>query len=452
MSGRASAQDEQRSAVPSRETRSQQAAQQASEVAQQQAPFLEGTVTYEQVLADPDNVDLNLRYAKSQVARGDLLAASATLERILMVHPDLAQVRLFYGLVLFRLDSLQEAERELAAIRHEPMPADVRQQVEEALAQIAHRRRRTVFTSTTTIGWGYDRNRNAAPSSKNVLIADVMTPVEGPSRRRHDTSFLLIQRFDVVHDLGMQAGHQLLGSFTYFDGEQTRVNDLDLQAFSFEGGAALKTPRVLLTPLAVVEHVKLSNETYLRTQGGRVKLNRTLTSRLEVEGKTDWLREDFSGISENTAAFERKGSRVTVEGGANYALVPTMLVGGSIAYDRKDAKTVYYTYDGLTFAGSHTWILPKSQFIINALEFELDGYKGADTTISTRTRHDELFRYRITYGLPVSLLIPFELADPITNNLTATATFEQLRSLSTITNYTYSNSKYGLMVTKKIEF
>jgi Flp pilus assembly protein TadD len=69
-------------------------------------------VTYADVLRDPDNIELNLRFARTRVNEGNVRGAAATLERILLIDPDLAQVRLFYGVVLYRLENLDEAEKE----------------------------------------------------------------------------------------------------------------------------------------------------------------------------------------------------------------------------------------------------------------------------------------------------------------------------------------------------
>ncbi|MBI5883660.1 MAG: hypothetical protein HZB91_11220 [Elusimicrobia bacterium] len=80
--GRQTAEPEQRKQVvsevdqASEETRKRQLGQAGSEV------------TYEQVMADPDNIELNYRYALSRVGRGDLRAAASTLERILLVKSD----------------------------------------------------------------------------------------------------------------------------------------------------------------------------------------------------------------------------------------------------------------------------------------------------------------------------------------------------------------------------
>ena len=73
------------------------------------------------MLADPDNLELQSAVCPHQVAQGNVRGAAATLERILLIDPDLAQVRLFYAVVLFRLGNIDEAEQEfrrVTAARH----------------------------------------------------------------------------------------------------------------------------------------------------------------------------------------------------------------------------------------------------------------------------------------------------------------------------------------------
>ena len=50
---------------------------------------------------------------RAQIRRGDVRGAGATLERILLMRPDLPRIRLLYAIVLYRLDNLDEA----AAVR-----------------------------------------------------------------------------------------------------------------------------------------------------------------------------------------------------------------------------------------------------------------------------------------------------------------------------------------------
>ncbi|MBI4597822.1 MAG: tetratricopeptide repeat protein [Candidatus Omnitrophica bacterium] len=454
LSGPSVPAQETESEVPARETAAKTKAKQVAEEARARlAVETREPVTFAQVLADSDNIDLNFRYAKAQVARGDVLGAAATLERILLLDPSLAHVRLFYGIVLFRLDNLDEAERTLKGIRDQPMPSSLRQEIDDYLRQIRRRRQATRWSSSLSLGYGFDTNRNASPSSKHRLFSDAALGVPDSSKKRRDTSLLVIQNIDVAHDLGVQAGHQLIGSFNYFLGEQTAADDLDLQAFAFEVGGVFKHWLAEATSTGFSDHIMLSRETYLRTRGVRTLLTRNLAKRFQTFLSTEWAREEYRGITENAVAGERTGDRVTINGGGEYALSPTMRLAGSLAYEKKNAKVDYWRYDGWGLTGSHTWLLGRGQFLINSIGFDVNLYDGPDRAISAQTRQDKELRVRVTYGAPLALFGAGKILPKLVyDNLTATFTFEQFRALSNITNYTYSNSKYLMMLTKKVEF
>ena len=172
LSSAAFSQQESEREVPPRELEAQTEIQKAAAAAKARAAVEGEEVAYEQILADPDNIDLNLRYARSQIARADLKGAAATLERILLVNPDLAQVRLLYGIVLFRLDNMEESERMLKSVLALPTQPTLRDEVEEYLRQIRLRRKMTRWLASLSVGFQFDTNRNAAPSSKQQLVAD----------------------------------------------------------------------------------------------------------------------------------------------------------------------------------------------------------------------------------------------------------------------------------------
>src|SRR5258708_29201780 len=74
--------------------------------------------TYDQVLAAPDDPQINLDYAREEADRGNLLNAAAALERILLAHPNAHGVRLFYAAVLYRLNDLQGAKQQLKELEN----------------------------------------------------------------------------------------------------------------------------------------------------------------------------------------------------------------------------------------------------------------------------------------------------------------------------------------------
>ena len=72
-----------------------------------------GAVTFAQVLAAPDNLDLNFDYARGEAQAGNLLSAAAAMERVLDARPDWATARLYYAGLLYRLDDVQGARVQL---------------------------------------------------------------------------------------------------------------------------------------------------------------------------------------------------------------------------------------------------------------------------------------------------------------------------------------------------
>ncbi len=445
-------QNEYESEVPSRETEAQAKARKTAAQARQRVPFEGKQVTYEQVLADPDNIGLNFDYAKIQIVRGDVKGSAATLERLLLVNPMLEKVRLLYGVVLFRLDNLEEAERMLDSVREMKITDSLRGEVDNYLRQIHLRRKRTRWTASVTAGFEFDSNRNAASSSKQRLVADAPTGL-GSSSRKRDTSFLGIQSFKVSHDLGTQAGHQLFASFDHFLQEQTVVNSLDLESFSGEAGGSFKIGPAVFTPSAEIGNIRLSRETFLRTQGGALRLDRRVNEKWVLFCNGRWVREDYTGISENSAAPQRRGHRATMELGTNYVLNPAMRIDVSGSLITKYAKAAYYEYDGYVAQAGHTWLPGKGQFLTNSFSYEMDAYDDPDFAISARTRRDEKYRYRLTYGAPVSFFIGKKILPKfILDDLTATVIYEQFRAISNVQNYTYTNSKAVVLLTKTVEF
>lgn len=409
-------------------------------------------IRYEDVLKDPDNIMLNFKYAQSQVKNGNVLGASATLERILLIDPSLDKVRLFYAVVLFRLDNWTESKRELDLLLEKDLPNALREEVQVYVKQIKKRQKRTHMSFSQSMGYQFDTNRNAAPSSKKRLFANTALDISGTSRRRRDTSMLIISRFDAKHDLGFQAGHEVFGSFTYFNQDQTAIDNLDLQSFGYDLGANLKSEWLNVTPKFYASHLYLSREQYLRTQGGSIALNKTLWKRLGLNSTFRIERQSFTGVTESPLAKQRNGRYLELENGFSYALRRDMRVGSSIVYANKSAEEDVNAYERLQLKFSHTWLWPKGQFVLNSVTLGRDSYDEPDRIIAGRRRYDKNLRYRATYGASLETLLIGKILPRPMKDINFTFTYEYFRSLSNLTNYTYRNNKFQLMLSKKIEF
>lgn len=162
-------------------------------------------ISYADVLKDPDNIDLNFRYAKAQVARGNVRGAASTLERILLVTPDLPQVRLMYAIVLYRLDNIDEAEREFNALKELKMAGSLEAEIDRFLGAIKQRRQTTTARVQVSLGVKRDSNVNAGSRSGQALAAGLQFAPLGRAQKQDDFAAIGVVTADVTQDLGHQA-------------------------------------------------------------------------------------------------------------------------------------------------------------------------------------------------------------------------------------------------------
>lgn len=407
-------------------------------------------VTYQDILKHPDELALNFQYAQTQVHEGNLLGASTTLERILMLSPEAHKVRLFLGIVLYRLDNATEALRELEALQTKEMPEDLRIEARTYIKKIKRRIRRLHMSIRESVGYELDNNRNAAPSSKKRFSNGVIFPA---SARISDNSFLNVTQVNVSHNLGSRSGNEIFASFTNFRQEQTNVDSLDIQSFQYDVGGSLHTPWLLLTPRFYAGHIFLSGETFLRMQGGSLEVSRPfLKRRLNVYSRSKLERQDFSGISENTNARERTGPYLELENGFSFSVMPRILYNVSLVMAQKSARVKSNAYRKIGINQSLTFLVWQGHFMIHSLDLGRDVYQTSDISVIDQIRRDNGLRYRFTYGLPLDSLAFGRKIPALLRGFLVTFTYEYFRSSSSITNYTYRNNKIQTMISRKWDF
>jgi len=299
---------------PGREAGEERRAIKAGEQSKERRLIEGAPVTYADILADPDNAELNFLFAKQQIREGDVKGAAGTLERILLLNPAEAEIRLFYGIVLFRLDDVDGAERELNLVLTQGVSDSLSAQAEEYLDQIALRQKRTRFMASLSIGWHYDNNRTAGPNSKKNYLFGGYLNVDGPLA---DTGMLTIGSLSVVHDLGFQDGHEVTGSFTYLRDRQRDRNTLNLESFMFNLGGRYRSPWFDVVPLASAMQLRLDDETLLRTWSFGLRLEKEFTPTFKAYVQSREGYQKFHPIRTSQVARLRRGPSGTPQSAAS---------------------------------------------------------------------------------------------------------------------------------------
>ncbi|MDB9739574.1 hypothetical protein OAB10_04675 [Candidatus Pelagibacter sp.] len=94
-------------------------------------------ITFLEILENPSDLEINLKYAKEQEALGQYKATLSTLERLNMLYPVNTDLKLYLISILLKLDSEAKLQLMLETMMQDPNTSDeTRQYIEKTLATI----------------------------------------------------------------------------------------------------------------------------------------------------------------------------------------------------------------------------------------------------------------------------------------------------------------------------
>lgn len=236
------------------------------------------------VLGDVANPEKSFELVEAAIAAGDLRGAAASLERILLIDPRLANIRLELGVLYLRMGNGALAQYHIReALRAPNVPETVRLRAERLLAQSGAAGRRNTLRFESSLGYRHDSNASAGPSADAVWVLDPFTfqPVLAPLTSGGETE-------DLAMDLALNLSHSFAFSGkrgSSWDSDAfaygVRYQDLDaLDQYSYgvETGPTLvvagsSEAPVSLRPLAMAGIAVLDSEDYFDYTGYGLELS-----------------------------------------------------------------------------------------------------------------------------------------------------------------------------------
>jgi hypothetical protein len=434
--------DEQ-SKEPGRPAQTERKAATAADAAREASPAQDAEISYETVLKSPDDIELNRRFARQQLRKGDVRGAASTLERLTLLRPEDPSVRLLYAVVLYRLDDAVACERELEILlAMKNLPDRVAAEARDYLVRARARMRDAHFDARLSFGAGLDDNVNAAPQGQAVRFAGATLSLPETSRAKADTNVQFIGSLGASYDFSGPKGHSIHGRVTAYRGEQRVYDILDLQAYSAETGATLRLRGWEFRPTVSFDHVLLSQSTYLRGLNAGLRVERRLSRRWTAFADFVRADQDFVNTPQIRTAEQREGEQFDLEGGAILAATPADRFTFTLRHRRKLAlaRSFAYRREGATIE----WLkaFRRGMFVVTTVEGQFDRYDRPDPFVDARLpRHDDAGRFEVLAGAPLSL------AWGALKGFTATVGVEHFRQGSSVPNYEYFNNRATLLLT-----
>jgi len=213
------------------------AAEEPTLKAQYDAAFLE---MYE----DVGNLDKTFRFAELAIAVGDLEGAVAALERMLIIEPDLPQVRMQLGTLYFQLASYAMALTYLnAVVNHDEVPDDVKQDAQELITRIDQLTSPHRFNGTVVAGVRYQSNANGGPMTQDIRLFGGHAVLDEQYTHQSDWDVSLAGQFTYVFDFETEPSATLETGLSAYSSWQDTQSQVDTTLFELQFG-----PRFVFTP------------------------------------------------------------------------------------------------------------------------------------------------------------------------------------------------------------
>ncbi len=190
-------------------------------------------ITYIQILQNPNDLDLNLKYARQQGKAGNFKQTIATLERLNMLYPDNVEIKLYLLSVLVQADAPDKALTVIEEIKtNEDLTPEDLETVNEIEEQMKERKAPKLWNYYADLGAGFIQNNNVNSVSKNRLqvSSDAIVPFNSAM---HDRTYSSSFGLTALRSVGESSSFMINAGFSDSRQVTDTADDFDSYSLTF---------------------------------------------------------------------------------------------------------------------------------------------------------------------------------------------------------------------------
>ena len=187
-------------------------------------------ITYMQILQNPNDLELNIKYAQQQGKIGNFKQTISTLERLNMVYPDNIEIKMYLLSVLVQADSPDKALTVIDEIKsNEDVTEEDLLTVAEIEQELEERARPKLWSFVAGVNWGLSQSNNVNSVSKTRLqmSSDALDVFTTPM---HDRTYSASSDLSAIRRIGESSSFLLSASAS--DSRQVIETGDDVEGYS----------------------------------------------------------------------------------------------------------------------------------------------------------------------------------------------------------------------------
>ena len=403
-------------------------------------------ITYIQILQNPNDLDLNLKYAQQQGKMGNYKQTISTLERLNMIYPDNVEIKLYLLSVLVQIDSPEKAN---TIIEEMKLRRDLEAEDLEALKEIEEElldREPSLWTITLDTGVASVWSNNVGSVSKTRLKMSSDSRDEFGSAM-YDRTGSGAFGISLTRPVGEESS--FLINFAHTTSDQYEEKDDDFQSYGLTFGFDTSLGNQNLSPYLIMS--KTDNMTdadafsFMYGIGGFFSAgerNSFSYGYAYTDSKSNHNSEDDTANEANAIGH---GYTLGHDFIVNRLISTSIGLGYSDSDANVDAGNDAETYD---FSLSVNFAFPWA-FVSASSSHSFNDYKKADSSVvSDMARSDYAHTYSLALTKAIGDFFPF--IDP-NRSLFINLSYENVDSEANIINYDYEAESFSISFSKSLK-
>ena len=401
-------------------------------------------ITYMQILLNPNDLDLNLKYAQQQSKMGNYKQTIATLERLSMLYPDNVEIKLYLLSVLVQADSPNKALTVIEEIKtsEDLTPEDlatVTEIEEDVKARVAPK----LWNYYAEVSFGATQNNNVNSVSKRRLQDSGSDSIIAFNSPMFDRTFTGGLGLTASRTIGAASAFSIIANFT--DSEQDVETSDDAESYSLTFSLDTTVGNQSLSPYLIGSKTDNKDDatafSFMYGIGGSFpagdrstySYGYAYTDSKNNRNTTDTTADETNAISHGFTLGHDflLNEIISFSTGLGYTDSDSKVDAGNDAesYDLNFRMNFNFPWAYVSVGDGLTW----------------NDYKKEDTSVSNTLRSDVVNAFDIIIVKAVGELIP--VLDP-KNQISMTLGYEKVISEANIMNYDYVSDSYSLSFSK----
>jgi len=411
-------------------------------------------VTFMQILENPTDLELNLKYAKEQAIAGNYKSTIHTLERLNSLYPANTEIKIYLLSILLKMDSEIQVQLMIERMLKDPNTTDeAREYINKVSSEIYAKKNKekSKWFAYANLGYSQTENSNieSVSRSKTMWVEDTKInfatdSIEYDKTYSRNGSFTLGKKIDDTSAFSLNMGLDLI---TQNKGTKSQ-SDLISGSFSY----SKSLDKHFFLPYIFYSRPNNRNAKDSNSRGVGFNNSYFINKKNNISYGASFTNTLYDETPTFSSAETNNTDNYSAKINYNYNLTSKDILNSKITFNNVNGNADYNSYDSYGLTLGYSKYIPIGLLKLET-NYKRKEHEAKDSFVnSTIDRIDQEVNGQILLTGQLNKILPFFKNLDKNNSVFYTFKYKYIDVDSTILNNTIRRELLTYGITKKINF